>query len=68
MSRHKDLLQRGKCKVQDVNRRTWCTYEHFAAMYDKVYQAMVECGVAQLLQEETMFDKNGVEVLDPSLI
>jgi hypothetical protein len=68
MNRYKDHLKRGKCRIQDSKRRTWCTYEHFSNMYDTVYNAMVECGVAEVLDEETMFDKEGNEVHDPTLM
>jgi hypothetical protein len=64
MKRNKDLLKRARCKVKDQKRRTWCTYERFASMYDGVYEAMVEAKVAVKLKEEIMYDINGEQTTD----
>jgi hypothetical protein len=37
IKRNKDVLKRGRCKVKDQKRRTWCTFEHFSNMYNGVY-------------------------------
>jgi hypothetical protein len=66
MFRHKDKLKRGKCRIKDVNRHTWCTYENFANMYEGVYDAMVSAGVAEKLDHEVMLDFDGNEVDDES--
>jgi hypothetical protein len=68
MERYKDHLRRGKCLVQDSKRRTWCTYEKFATMYEEVYNSMVDCGVAEKLDDEVMYDKEGRRVFDPALM
>jgi hypothetical protein len=59
MLRNKEALRRGKCKVRDIKRHTWCTYENFRNMYDCVYLSMVESGVAEELSEAVMYDVNG---------
>jgi hypothetical protein len=45
MRRHADELKSKKCKIKDIKRHTWCTYEHFSNMYDGAYEGMVEAGV-----------------------
>jgi hypothetical protein len=52
INRHKEKLKRGRCKIQDVNRLTWCTTEHFQNMYDAVYEEMVNAKVAIKFEEE----------------
>jgi hypothetical protein len=64
MKRNKERLKRARCKVKDQKRRTWCTYENFASMYDAVYDAMVEAKVAIKTEDEIMYDKNGDETTD----
>jgi hypothetical protein len=64
MSRNSETLKRRKCKVKDSNCHTWCTYKNFSNMYTGVYEAMVEAGVAEKLETEIMFDKNGEETQD----
>jgi hypothetical protein len=66
MTRFEHKLRRARCKVMDTNRRTYCTYENFANMYDCVYENMVEAGVAIKLDEEVMFDIDGNITEDPS--
>jgi hypothetical protein len=65
LKRHDEELKRGKCRIQDNKRRTWCTIENFLNMYECIYESMVECGVAVKLDEEKMFDKNGNITEDP---
>jgi hypothetical protein len=59
MKRYEHKIKRARCRVQDNNRRSYCTYENFCNMYDCVYNNMVEAGVAIKHEEEVMFDKNG---------
>jgi hypothetical protein len=66
LKRHSDKIRRGRCKVQDVNRKSWCTYDHFEAMYADVYETMVKAGVAKRLDEECSFDKSGTIINDAS--
>jgi hypothetical protein len=63
MERNKNRLKRSKGFVKDVNRHTWCTVENFEGMYDRTYMAMVKSGIAELLEEEVLFnrDNNVVE-------
>jgi hypothetical protein len=53
MSRNKDILKQGKCKVKDQKKRTWCTEENFANMYKGVYEAMVDAGI--VVQHDAIF-------------
>jgi hypothetical protein len=62
MKRNKEKLKRGKCKIKDIKRNTWVTYENFSNMYDCVYDSMVEAGIAEKVEEELLFDRHGVEV------
>jgi hypothetical protein len=64
MRRHKENLKRGRCKIQDSNRLTWCTTENFQNMYDSVYEAMVDAKVAIKFDEEEMMDRDGNITLD----
>jgi hypothetical protein len=66
MRRHADELKSKKCKIKDIKRHTWCTYEHFSNMYDGAYEGMVEAGVAVKLEEEVMYDKFGEITTDKS--
>jgi hypothetical protein len=59
MNRFAHKIKRSKFKVQDNNRRTYCTLDNFSNMYDAVYENMVEAGVANRLDNEVMFDKEG---------
>jgi hypothetical protein len=61
MQRHEDSIRVGRCNVKDNNRRTWCTVEHFTEMYDGVYDSMVTAGIAEKLDEDRMYDINGIE-------
>jgi hypothetical protein len=64
MSRNSDELKRRKCEVKgkEINRNTWCTYKNYSNMYTGMYEAMVEAGVAEKLETEIMYDKNGEEI------
>ena len=66
IKRNASKIKRGRCKVRDQKRLTWCTKENFQCMYDSVYERMVSAGVAEKLDHEIMFDKNGDEVSDDS--
>jgi hypothetical protein len=66
MLRHEDVLRRSMVKIQDLKRATWCTVENFTMMYDNIYPAMVDCGVAELLDNEIMYDRDGNETPDLS--
>lgn len=69
MSRWEGEVVSGKCLVQCNNRKSWCIPEHFQNMYSAVYKSMVKCGVAiELDDHEAMFDKEGEEVFDASLM
>jgi hypothetical protein len=40
-------ITRKQIKLRDSNRRTWCTTSNFERMYECVYNALVECGIAE---------------------
>jgi hypothetical protein len=52
MTRQEAILRCHKTRIKDVKQRTWVTEENFAMMYDNVYEAMVEAGVAVRLEAE----------------
>ena len=60
-------LKRGRGKVKDIKRHTWCSYENFENMYRCAYSQMVEAGVAIELPEEKYFDRLGNIVEDHAL-
>ena len=64
MKRFKHQLHRCRAKHKDFKRRTWVTTENFQNMYDNIYKEMVKSGVAVLLDEEIMYDENGLETDD----
>ena len=66
LERHKDKIRRGKGKVKDVKRHTWCTYVHFEEMYNCVYAQMVNAGVAEKTEEFTSYDKEGQVIVNDS--
>jgi hypothetical protein len=68
MNRNEEVLTRGKIHIQDQQRHTLCTVEHFFEMYDKIYEAMILCGVAENFEEEKMWDIDGNEVFDKDLM
>lgn len=59
MKSNKQILHCGRCRPRDINRYTWCTYENFANMYEGVYSSMVNASIAELLEEEIMYNKIG---------
>jgi hypothetical protein len=59
MRRNSDTLKRGRCRVLDTNHHTWCTYENFERMFEGVYAAMVEAGIAEKVEEKVMYDDRG---------
>jgi hypothetical protein len=59
MSNHKLSSKRRRCKTQDINRFTWCTSKNFLCLYDGIYTAMVEAGIAEKLEEKIMYDRHG---------
>lgn len=63
LKRYKHRLRRAKCKIIDINRKSYCTYENFANMYNCVYDKMIEAGVAIKLDKETMFRKDGTSTI-----
>ena len=64
LKRYKHKIRRGRCKIQDVNRKSWCTYDHFEAMYADVYETMVKAGVDSRLDEAVWLNKDGYIVAD----
>ncbi len=59
MKRNKDLVKAKKGVKFDSKRADWCTYQNFELMYNEVYEAMVEAGIASKLDTPTWFDKSG---------
>jgi hypothetical protein len=55
LKRHSNYLNRIKCKILDQNRINWCTYQNFTNMYDGVYSAIVNAGVAVCTPENQMY-------------
>ena len=45
-SRHSNQLSAKRAVRFDSNRDDWCTVKNFELMYQKVYNSMVDCGVA----------------------
>ena len=68
MKRNSDKIKTSKENIMDVNRKTYCTKENFANMYDRVYHHMTEAGVAIKLDEEIMLDKDGKQVYSKDLM
>ena len=65
MKRNKDKLKRSRVKVKDNKRHSWCTYENFVNMYDRVYEAMVDAKVAEYCEDKDfMYDIDGNLVTD----
>jgi hypothetical protein len=67
LKRNSDKIIRGKGRIKDIKRHTWCTYGNFVDMYDSVYNAMCLAKVAVKLDEETMFNIKGERVETPDL-
>jgi hypothetical protein len=53
---------------KDINHHTWCTLETFTDMYAKVYKAFVKAGIAEKLEQDIMYDKEGNITTDVSQI
>jgi hypothetical protein len=64
MNRNKDKLKRGRGRIRDIKRHTFCTAESFRDMYECIYESMVDAGVAIKLEEPVMYDRSGNETLD----
>ena len=43
----------------DSKRADWCTYQNFEAMYADIYKEMVMGKIAEELEQEVWFDKEG---------
>jgi hypothetical protein len=65
---YSEFLERSKCKIKDQNRITWCTYQHFHNMYNRVYNLMVKAGVSDETPEDRMNDICGNCVFDKELM
>jgi hypothetical protein len=60
-------FNKGKKGVKfDAKRADWCTHCNFEEMYAKIYQKMVEKGIATKLKQEMAFDRAGNIVYDDS--
>jgi hypothetical protein len=52
MKHHRKVLKSKKpCKFPK-DWKDWATYENINKIYDNVYQAMVDCGIAHYMDEE----------------
>jgi hypothetical protein len=56
MTRHKEVLTNKQRTVKDVKRNTWVTVENFESMYENVYEAMVEAGIAEKKEEAVQYE------------
>ena len=56
MTRNKESLKSVAATVKDDNRATWCTYANFEAMYDCIYDRLVDAGLAT--KGETAFPRD----------
>jgi hypothetical protein len=68
LKRNGKTLTRKQIKLRDSKRRTWCTTFNFERMYECVYNALVECGIAEQLEHEVMLDRDGNIVDYPKLM
>jgi hypothetical protein len=68
MQRNSDKLKRGRGRIRDIKRHTFCTLDSFQNMYDCIYDTMVEAGLAQKLIAPVTYDKYGNETTDPDMI
>jgi hypothetical protein len=59
MRRNKDKVRKGRGKIRDAKRHTWCTHDAFEDMYNSVYTTMAEVGICKLLPDPVMLDING---------
>ena len=59
MTRNKDKLKSVAATVKDDNRATWCTYANFEAMYNCIYDKLVEAGVAEKSSAPYPYDAEG---------
>jgi hypothetical protein len=64
MERNKHVIIRRRLKVRDRQRLTYCTYPNFECMYQTVYEDMVACGAAKLLEQEVLVNIKGEIVHD----
>jgi hypothetical protein len=52
MKRHRKVVKSKKPRKFPKDQKDWATYENINKMYDNVYQAMVDCGIACYMDEE----------------
>jgi hypothetical protein len=64
LNRHADQLTRKRVRIRD--HRTWCAAKRFFNMFEVIYKAMVDCGVAERLDREATRGKEGNEVDNPA--
>lgn len=67
MRRNSKLIVSKQGQIKDLKRQSWCVYDKFEAMYDCVYEKMVEAKVAIKLDTPILYDKEGNEVTDPNM-
>jgi len=59
LRRNKFKLKSKKGKLFPQSRDDWCTAENFKEMYDRVYEKLIESGVAEKLHESVYMDREG---------
>jgi hypothetical protein len=57
--RHAAHLKTSKSKTSDSKRSTYVTKDNFASMYDDVYDALHDAGIAKKMNDTVMLDKKG---------
>jgi hypothetical protein len=68
MKRNKDKVRKGRGKIRDVKRHTWCTYDAFTDMYNCVYSTMHEIGICKRLPQPVMLDMKGNTVHESEMM
>ena len=61
MKRHPSLKSAAANK-KDINRKNWGTYTNISLMYDKIYDLLVQKGIAKKLETPKHLDMGGNEV------
>ena len=65
MRRHQHIIQSKRSVKFEAKQAVWYTYENFSEMYDHIYEAMVEHGIATKCDTKVKLDKQG-EIVEHS--
>ena len=59
MRRHQHIIRSKRAEKFEAKQAEWCAYENLLEMYDHIYEAMVDHGIASKCDTKVKLDKGG---------